>query len=131
MSRETDAHRTPTRRQRLKYGGAVAGGGLLAGCTGDDGSESTTAASATTAETETTAGDETTTERSSYSVTMEPVGRVEFETPPERWLAFTGEYADMGVALGQADGLAAVGVPSASRPTITRNCRASPSRAIP
>lgn len=27
-------HKTPTRREYMKYGGAVIGGGLLAGCTG-------------------------------------------------------------------------------------------------
>ncbi|MFC4987146.1 ABC transporter substrate-binding protein [Saliphagus infecundisoli] len=45
-----------------------------------------------------------------YSVTMEPVGEVEFEAIPETWLSYTGDYADMGVALGQGDGLSAVGV---------------------
>jgi iron complex transport system substrate-binding protein len=41
---------------------------------------------------------------------MEPVGTVEFESVPETWLPYTGDYADMGVALGQGDGLAGVGV---------------------
>ncbi|SDQ17744.1 ferrichrome-binding protein [Halopelagius longus] len=41
---------------------------------------------------------------------MEPVGTVEFESVPETWVPYTGDYADMGVALGRADGLAAVGV---------------------
>lgn len=45
-----------------------------------------------------------------YSVTMEPVGTVEFDSTPETWFPYTGDYADMGVALGQADGLAAIGI---------------------
>ena len=40
---------------------------------------------------------------------MEPVGTLEFDAVPETWFPFTGDYADMGVALGQGDGLAAVG----------------------
>lgn len=45
----------------------------------------------------------------SYDVEMEPVGEVTFDAVPERWLAYDSGYADMGVALGRADGLAAVG----------------------
>jgi iron complex transport system substrate-binding protein len=41
---------------------------------------------------------------------MAPVGTVEFDAVPETWVPYTGDYADMGVALGQADGLAAIGV---------------------
>ncbi len=37
----------------------------------------------------------------SYSVTMEPVGEVEFDTVPETWAANNGSWADMGIALGQ------------------------------
>ncbi|WP_440765140.1 ABC transporter substrate-binding protein [Natronorubrum sp. DTA7] len=83
----------PTRRETLKYGGAVIGGGLLAGCT-----------SGTEDETGPTETDE------SYSVTMEPVGTVEFESVPETWFPYTGDYADMGVALGRSDGLSAIGL---------------------
>ena len=53
----------------------------------------------------------TETEQSGYEVTMEPVGAVEFEDVPERWVAYSPGYADMGAALGAADGLAAVGRP--------------------
>ena len=80
-----------TRRDTIKYGSAAIGGGLLAGCIDDPGSESMS-------------GD------SSHSVTMEPVGTIEFESVPETWVPYTGDYADMGVALGQADGLSAIGV---------------------
>lgn len=91
----------PMRRDVLKKGGAVLGTGLLAGCIGasspdGNGSDSRKA---------TTSGEE-----NDYSVTMVPVGEVEFSNPPERWVPYTGGYADMGVTLGQADGLVAIGV---------------------
>jgi iron complex transport system substrate-binding protein len=118
MSRDDVAHEAPTRREYVKYGGAVVGGGLLAGCTGGSGgagSENDTSTADETTTEETTADettvDETTTEGTdtpedtSYSVTMEPMGTVEFEEPPETWSAFLSTYGDMGVALGKADGL--------------------------
>jgi iron complex transport system substrate-binding protein len=49
--------------------------------------------------------------KDSYSVTMEPVGTVEFNEVPETWLAYESDYADMGVALGLGDELQAVGEP--------------------
>ena len=82
-------HTAPTRREYVTYGGAVVGGGLLTGCTGE--AESTTEAD--------TATDE------SYSVTMEPMGTVDFESAPETWIGDYGFAADIGVALGQFDGL--------------------------
>ncbi|MDS0261213.1 ABC transporter substrate-binding protein [Haloarcula sp. S1CR25-12] len=80
-----------TRRATLKYGAIAATGGL-AGCSG--GGESPTGGTAD----------------GSHSVTMEPVGTVEFDSVPQRWLAYTADYADMGVALGAGDGLSAIGV---------------------
>jgi len=86
-----DRASTTTRRAVLGTGAALAAG-VTAGCTtyggqsADDG------------------GDD------SYSVTMEPVGDVEFDEVPETWFPYTGDYADMGVALGQGDGLVAIGV---------------------
>jgi iron complex transport system substrate-binding protein len=107
-----------TRRSYLKYGGTVIGGGLLAGCTGSSGSGSTpessaTPAEATPAETESTEADadrETATRTTSaasesYSVSMDPMGTVAFESVPERWMAYFSTYGDMGIALGQLDGL--------------------------
>ena len=58
----------PTRRDYLKYGGTVAVGGLLAGCTGNSDEESTSTATATDTTTQT--AEPTATEESSYSVTM-------------------------------------------------------------
>jgi iron complex transport system substrate-binding protein len=92
MSDSNDTrHDGPTRRQALKYAGVAATGGLLAGCSGSD-------------------AQSTPTGTGEYSVTMEPVGEVTFDSVPEQWVPFTGDYADMGVALGQADGLEAIGV---------------------
>jgi iron complex transport system substrate-binding protein len=107
----------PTRRDCIKYGGVLVGGGLLAGCTAenDAGSTSTTATESETAGASTVSATEsepTATEDGSYSVTMEPVGRLAFDRPPETWVPFTGDYADMGVALGQAGGLNGIGVPA-------------------
>lgn len=45
-----------------------------------------------------------------YTVEVAPAGEVEFDAVPERWFPYTGDYADMGVALGQADGLQAIGI---------------------
>jgi iron complex transport system substrate-binding protein len=41
MSEDSDGHDAPTRRDYVKYGGAVVGGGLLAGCAGQSDSGST------------------------------------------------------------------------------------------
>ena len=84
-----------TRRGVLKTGAAIAGLGITAGCLGDSGSSNDRADG-----------------EHGHSVTMEPVGTVEFDTVPERWVPYTGDYADMGVALGQADGLAGIGLRS-------------------
>ncbi|GAA0302839.1 ABC transporter substrate-binding protein [Halarchaeum salinum] len=104
------AERTRTRRDYLVGTGALVGGGLLAGCSGGTGGESTsttTSAESTTEQTGTSeSGD------GSYTVSMEPVGDVTFESVPETWLSYTADYADMGVALGQVDGLEAIGVPA-------------------
>ncbi|WP_424000402.1 ABC transporter substrate-binding protein [Haloarcula salina] len=106
----------PTRREYVKYGGALVGGGLLAGCAGDsEGGSASTATDAGPTETEAERATETDSETATatddgpYSVSMEPVGEVTFESAPERWVAYCGEYADMAVALGQADGFAGIG----------------------
>jgi len=94
MAEDSSDSGAPTRRDTLKYGSAVAAGGLLAGCTGYSDGESTPESN------------------SSYSVTMEPMGSVEFESVPERWLPYSEGYADMGVALGRADGMVGIGQPA-------------------
>ncbi|MBP1986339.1 ABC transporter substrate-binding protein [Halolamina salifodinae] len=77
-----DHETTSTRRSYLAGGAALVASGLLAGCAGGD-------------STATETGGET------YSVSMEPVGEVEFDSVPETWVANNGSWADMGVALGQ------------------------------
>ena len=111
MGTESGTHGTPTRRDCLRYGGAVVGGGLLAGCTGSggevaDSSDSGGGPSGSNG----SRGETATDDERSYSVTMEPVGRVEFGAVPERWVPYTADYADMGVALGRGEGLSAIGV---------------------
>jgi iron complex transport system substrate-binding protein len=96
-----DTHDTtteaPTRRDIVKLGSAAAGAGLLAGCsdalpaTGGDRDD----------------GDAETTDP--YTVRMAPMGDVTFESVPETWVPYGGDYADMGVALGQADGMLGIG----------------------
>ena len=106
MPNETGDRTAPTRREYLTYGGAVLGGGLLAGCTGSAGPESTPEPTSTATETttETAARTETagaaSAEDGSYTVSMVPVGEVTFESVPETWVANNGSWADMGIALG-------------------------------
>ncbi|AUG49163.1 ferrichrome ABC transporter substrate-binding protein [Haloarcula taiwanensis] len=100
----TDAR---TRRDYLKYGGAVISGGLLAGCTGDADSQSTPESTDSDASTVTANPDATTpTAADSYTVSMEPMGEVQFDSAPERWMAYFSTYGDMAIALGQLEGLA-------------------------
>ncbi|WP_049899969.1 ABC transporter substrate-binding protein [Natrinema altunense] len=93
MGMDETTHDVPTRRDTLKYGATLATGVSLAGCSelADQSKQGETSGS------------------DSYSVSMEPMGSVTFETVPERWVAYDGGYADMAVALGQADGLAGLG----------------------
>ncbi|AUV80664.1 Fe3+-hydroxamate ABC transporter substrate-binding protein [Salinigranum rubrum] len=113
MRDETDDTTASTRRDYLRYG-AVVGGGLLAGCVGSGDAESAGEATTTRAPTETTpeptaSATETETQNTSYSVSMAPMGAVEFDAVPERWVAYDGGYADMGVALGKGDGMTGIG----------------------
>lgn len=87
----SDDTQTSTRRETLKYGAAAAATLGLAGCAGGD------------AET-----DSTPTETGSYTVRMEPMGTVEFESVPESWMAYFSTHGDMGIALGQAHNLEAL-----------------------
>ncbi|WP_121743863.1 ABC transporter substrate-binding protein [Natronorubrum halophilum] len=78
--------RTWTRRNVLRTSGTVAGVGVMAGCIdGDDGGDDTDDGS----------------NDGPYTVTMQPVGDVEFSSVPETWAANNGSWADMGIALGQ------------------------------
>ncbi|QLG50083.1 hypothetical protein [Natrinema halophilum] len=77
----------PTRREYVTYGGSAVVGSVLAGCTGSGTSGPSLADGGA-------GGD------SSYTVTMEPIGEVKFDSVPETWIPYTGDYDDMGVALG-------------------------------
>jgi len=103
MARD-DGRDSPTRRDALRYGVTVAGAGLFAGCVGGSGERSnasTATATATEATATQTAGESTEArESSSYTVGIEPVGEVAFESVPKTWVANNGSWADMGLALG-------------------------------
>lgn len=94
-------------RRTFLSAGAGALATSLAGCSGGSGGEGSTTAESTGSDV--TASSGTTSQNASYSVDMAPVGEVTFEEAPRKWTAFFPGYADMGVALGQADGLLAVG----------------------
>ncbi len=101
-SRSIPTTGAPTRREYVRYGSA-AGAGLLAGCLGDD----RQAADGSTDTAHPTAG----TADGSSSVTMAPMGTVEFEAVPER--AYTGlpNTVDMAVAAGRAEAITAAAYP--------------------
>ena len=84
----------PTRRDTIKYGGAVVGGGLLAGCTGlsDSGSPSNE-----------TGGDDGSNDDDSYPVTMSPIGTVEFDSVPESVIAYDRQWLHMAYELGHGE----------------------------
>ncbi|WP_276299617.1 ABC transporter substrate-binding protein [Halorussus lipolyticus] len=105
----------PTRREFLKYGGAVVGGGLLAGCTGGSNSSPTSTASESGTTTESTATESGTTQSDgSYSVSMAPVGEVTFDGVPEDVLVYELAYADMTVAYGYGDSINSLGFDAAA-----------------
>ena len=103
----TDTTDAPTRRETIKCGGTVIGGGLLAGCLGQSGGGSASRASPT----ESDAGDETATTEtdSGYTASIVPAGEVHFEDVPETWLVYNGGWADMAFGLGQRDGFLTAG----------------------
>lgn len=92
-----------TRREYVKYGGAVIGGGFLAGCSANTESDSTTTEPSTETATESRTASPTETD-TSYEACIEPTGCLTFEEVPETWMAITGPWADMAIALGQRDG---------------------------
>ncbi|WP_231185802.1 ABC transporter substrate-binding protein [Haladaptatus sp. DYF46] len=114
-----------TRREYVKYGAAVVGGGLLAGCSSDtSGSTSTTTEAGTETDTETDSGTETTAETTTsedgpYSVTMSPMGAVEFETVPKNVLGSSTNYIDIAAALGHRTAVKSTAYPSYTVPSLT------------
>ncbi len=124
MSRDDAARTGRTRRDCLRYGGAVAGGGLLAGCTGSTGSGGGSPPPDTGTATETEQPDHTATatetgesegtpaEDRSYEVCMKPNGCHSLGSVPERFVVYHQGPVDMMISLGQFDGLVASGFPS-------------------
>lgn len=107
MSREFTTDSGRTRREYVKYGGTILGGSLLAGCTGETESKTSSTTDTTSSSDESTEME--TEEDGSYSVSMAPMGKTTFESVPSRWVAYGGGYADMGVALGKGDGMTGIG----------------------
>ncbi|WP_231187462.1 ABC transporter substrate-binding protein [Haladaptatus sp. DYF46] len=102
MGDDTTQDKIPTRRDYLKYGGAIVGGGLLAGCAGNSDQESTptdTATQTTAQESETA----TTTPEPSYTAEISPVGTVTLEAPPTNVFTHFPWFPDMATALGQGE----------------------------
>lgn len=100
MSDDTiDTTEASTRRDTIKYGGAVVGGGLLAGCAGQSDTGSTPESTGTA-----TGTAESTQTEGSYEACIEPVGCQTFQKAPETYIVNNGEWADMAFALGQRDG---------------------------
>ncbi|WP_135828087.1 ABC transporter substrate-binding protein [Halorussus halobius] len=113
MARDASTHETPTRRDLVKAGGTLVGGGLLAGCTGGDSeSTATESAASTDATTGTPATTTTTTTDSSYTVTMSPMGDVEFDDVPESIFTRLTHLAGMAFALGRGDDVNAMHAPA-------------------
>jgi ABC-type Fe3+-hydroxamate transport system substrate-binding protein len=105
MAERTDV--SLTRRRLIEGGGALVGGGLLAGCTG--GTQST---ANNTSGTE--SGSNATSTGKSYTVGMSPVGSVEFEQVPQSLFVVFPQYADMAVALGHGDAVNTIYSPGLS-----------------
>ncbi|WP_247730397.1 ABC transporter substrate-binding protein [Halovivax limisalsi] len=106
MERTGGCDRGRTRRTAIRYCGAVAGGGLLAGCLGEGDDEAPS--NSTEPEPATT---DSAAEGAGYSVTMSPVGTVEFERPPETATVYDATWADMLVGLGRGDAVLSLGHP--------------------
>jgi ABC-type Fe3+-hydroxamate transport system substrate-binding protein len=84
MGNGTACQRASTRRDYMRYGGTVVGGGLLAGCSS------------------LTAGDDQSDEEGAYTVEMAPMGEVSVESVPESIFTRLTHMAGMAFALGRA-----------------------------
>ena len=115
MSDRDPAHETPTRRDTIKYGGAVVGGGSFAGCT--DSSDSGSASTESDGSPATETAEPTETEDSSDSVGMAPAGEVQSDQPPERVTHYLHDDADVSDALGHGDSILSMRRPSRFHPS--------------
>ncbi|AHG01563.1 hypothetical protein HALLA_03980 (plasmid) [Halostagnicola larsenii XH-48] len=102
MGRDSTPNGAPTRREYVTYGGTAIAGGLgLAGCLGGDGSADEAGAN-------------------SHTVSIEPAGSVSFEEVPETYITYKEAWADIAVALGQADGLVGTDLEYGSQEDLNR-----------
>jgi len=112
-SDELHTETAPTRRDYLKYGGAVIGGGLLAGCASQSESGETPehtgtdaaagSATGTAPSTATDTGTETPTAAASYTAELSPVGTVTLDEPPTDVFTHFPWFPDMASALGRGE----------------------------
>lgn len=103
----------PTRRAFAKYGGAVALGGLLAGCAGGDSGSSdgngTESGSSDGADSDGSSGVDDVDE--GYAASISPMGEVTFDSPPETVFTRLTHHADMAFALGRGNDVTALHAP--------------------
>lgn len=118
MASEPNGRDGRTRRECIAASGALVGGTLVAGCTGDgtgpggagvptgtdghaDDTTATGTSTVTEASTETASTDATANAGEPYTVSMSPIGEVSFEEVPEDLFTVFTQYADRAVALGR------------------------------
>lgn len=114
MGDESDTDSGVSRREYLAYSGSLTISGLVAGCLGGDRSQSAGAqptTSPTETETPTATAEPTTAEPASYTASIEPVGEVSFESPPETVVGGWGFVADVLTGLGAADSIVGMARP--------------------
>src|SRR6056297_2960652 len=102
MTDDPSGHEGPTRRDYVKYGGAVVAGGLLTGCTDQTDSVSTPASTSTETAMSTATNTETETD-ASWTAAMPPAGELEFDAVPRSLFDSEGFVADVVTALGHGD----------------------------
>lgn len=105
MSTTSQETVVPTRREMIKGSGALVGGGLLTGCAGESGPGDGMNGSNNSQSGKTTTNGGS---GNSSSVTMAPVGEVEFGRVPENVMAYAINSADSTVALGHGDAVNSV-----------------------
>ncbi|WP_026190186.1 ABC transporter substrate-binding protein [Halomicrobium katesii] len=98
MANENRLDCCPCRRDLLKTGCSIVGGGIVAGCLSisDDSSSDNTATTALPDEQSTTERDNP----APYEVTVKPAGTHQFESVPETYASFPGAWMDIAMALG-------------------------------
>lgn len=102
-SHQNNSSRAGTQsRRQLLYSLAAGGVAGIAGCSEMDPGAQEVGQTEGDDETKTSGGIEP------YSVSIRPVGEVEFEAVPKTWVADYTAYGDMAVALGKGDGLKAM-----------------------